>query len=131
MNILIADDNEDVRLLQETVLATEGYTVHSAANGLEALNAFVRAHNEKTPYHLIFLDIEMQGLDGHQVMKKIRQWENSKATSPSAGVKIILLSAGPPPEKILPLLEPGHETWMEKPVTRDRLAQAFKQIHYA
>ena len=78
---------------------------------------------------MIFLDIEMRGLDGPQVMKKIRQWERSKEISLSR-VKIILLSAKPPGANLTALLEPGYETWMKKPVTRDRLAKAFQQIHY-
>ena len=129
MKFLIADAGFDSRKESQTLLSKYG-ECDVAINGLEALNAFVRAHNEKDPYHLIFLDIEMPGLDGHQIMKKIKQWEKSKAISPAGGVKVILLSTGPPPKAITALLEPDHETCMEKPVTRERLAKAFQQIHY-
>jgi CheY-like chemotaxis protein len=129
MKFLIVDAGFNSRKKSQTLLSRYG-ECDVAINGLEALNAFVRAHNEKDSYHLIFLDIEMPGLDGHQVMEKIRQWEKSKAISLAGGVKIILLSTGLPPKAITVLLEPGHETCMEKPVTRARLAKAFQQIHY-
>ncbi len=129
MKFLIVDAGFDSRKKSQILLSGYG-ECDVAINGLEALNAFVRAHNDNDPYHLIFLEIEMQGLDGPQVMGKIRQWERSKAISRAQGAKIILLSTGSPPESVTTLLEPGYETWMEKPVTRDRLAKAFHQIHY-
>ncbi|MCP4721623.1 MAG: response regulator [Desulfobacteraceae bacterium] len=129
MKFLIVDAGFDSRKKSQTLLSGYG-ECDVAINGLEALNAFVRAHNDNDPYHLIFLEIEMQGLDGPHVMKKIRQWERSKAISLAQGAKIILLSTGSPLDSVTTLLEPGYETWMEKPVTRDRLAKAFHQIHY-
>ncbi|MFH2057756.1 MAG: response regulator [Pseudomonadota bacterium] len=66
-----------------------------------------------------------------QILTQIQtQMETNAFSAISLGVKIILLSTGPPPEVILPFLEPGHETCMEKPVTRELLAKAFQQIHY-
>ncbi|MBA3011375.1 MAG: response regulator [Desulfobacula sp.] len=129
MKFLIVDATFDSRKQSQKLLSGYG-ECDVAINGLEALNAFVRAQNEADPYHLIFLDIEMKGLDGLQVMGKIRQWERSKAISPAQGAKIILLSTGPPPETVTKGLTPGYETCMEKPVNRDRLALAFQQIHY-
>lgn len=130
MKFLIVDAGFESRKSSQKILSGYG-ECDVAMNGLEALNAFVRAQNENDPYHLVFLDIKMQDLDGPQVMQKIRQWEKSRGIPLSQGVKIILLSEGSPTENTLALLEPGYETWMEKPVTRERLALAFKQIHYA
>jgi len=67
MNILIADDNEDVRLLQETVLATEGYTVHSAANGLEALKLARYLQPD-----MIISDIMMPEMDGFELCRTVK-----------------------------------------------------------
>ncbi len=129
LKFLIVDADFDSRKKFQKILSHYG-ECDVAFNGLEALNAFARAHHEDDPYHLIFLDMEMQDLEGPQGMKKIRQWEKSRAIPLSQGVKIILLSTEFPPEAITCLLEPGYETCMEKPVTRERLAQAFQQIHY-
>lgn len=129
MKFLIVDTGFGSRKKSQQLLSRYG-ECDVALNGLEALNAFVRAHNEEDPYHLIFLDIEMEGLECPQVLEKIRQWERSKAIFQDRSVKIILLSTGVPPDSVIAHLEPGHETWMVKPVTRDRLAKAFPQIRY-
>jgi two-component system sensor histidine kinase/response regulator len=129
MKFLVVDAEFDSRKKSQKLLSGYG-ECDLALNGLEALNAFVRAHNENDPYHLIFLDIEMKDLDGPQVLKKIRQWENSRAIALSQGIKIILLSAGFPRDNIIDQLAPGYETFMEKPINPAGLARAFKQIHY-
>ncbi|MCP3944339.1 MAG: response regulator [Desulfobacteraceae bacterium] len=129
MKFLIVDAIFESRKQSQKILSGYG-ECDVAINGLEALNAFVKAHRKDDPYHLIFLDIEIQGLNYLQVIKKIRQWERSKAISSSQSIKIVLLSAKFPPKSVLAPLEPGHETWMKKPVTRDRLAKAFQEIYY-
>ncbi len=129
MKFLIVDAEFDTRAASQQLLSAYG-ECHVALNGLEALNAFVRAHRDKDPYHMIFLDIEMEGLGGLQVMEKIRQWESTKAIAPSRGVKIILISSAQVPDSTAALLTPGLETAMERQLSRQSLAQAFKTIHY-
>ena len=128
MKFLVVDAEFDSRKKSQKLLSNYG-ECDLALNGLEALNAFVRAHNENDPYHLIFLDIAMKDLDGTQVLKKIRQWENSRSIALSQSTKIILLSDNFLPDKIIARLEPGYETFMEKPIDTAGLARAFKQIH--
>lgn len=68
MNILIAEDEQDIRELLELHLIKEGYTVFQAGDGISALKIF----NEKS-IDLIVLDIMMPGLDGFKVLKRIRE----------------------------------------------------------
>ena len=44
MNILIAEDEQDIRNLLELHLLKEGYTVFKAVNGLEALDILKKEH---------------------------------------------------------------------------------------
>jgi len=129
MKFLIVDAKFNTRKSSQKLLSQYG-ECDVALNGLEALNAFVRAHRDNDPYHMIFLDIDMDGLDGHQVMKTIRQWEKSKNIDKDREVKIILISGDPIPGEIKAHLTPGLETTMDKRLTRDNLARAFKQINY-
>ena len=129
MKFLIVDAAFETRTASQKLLSAYG-DCHVALNGLEALNAFVRAHRDKDPYHMIFLDIEMEGLGGLQVMEKIRQWESTKAIVPSLGVKIILISSLPVDGATTALLTPGLETTMKRQMSRESLARAFKAIHY-
>ncbi|HID97334.1 MAG TPA: response regulator [Thermodesulfobacteriaceae bacterium] len=80
--ILVVDDEESIHLLYREELEEEGYTVISAMNGEDALNAF----NSEQP-DLIILDINMPGMDGIEVL---RQMKESKPDVP-----VILSSAYP------------------------------------
>jgi len=65
--ILVVEDQAEIRNILEKYLYNEGYNVHVAKDGFEALNQF----NNKT-IHLILLDIMMPGIDGFEVLKEIR-----------------------------------------------------------
>jgi CheY-like chemotaxis protein len=129
MKFLIVDDEFVSRKKAHKILSQYG-ECDVAVNGLEALNAYVRAHNENDPYNLIFLDINMPDLNGNQVMEKIRQWERAKGVALSDAVKIIMMSADGSKETVKAALKKGCEAFLVKPVTRDKLAQAFRQVHY-
>lgn len=68
MNILVAEDEADIRNLLNIHLEANGYTVFPCANGLEALDIF-----EKHQIHLAVLDVMMPVLDGYQVLKRMRE----------------------------------------------------------
>ena len=66
--ILIIDDDEEIRELLEFDIASSGYFVDSAKDGLEGLN---KALNNS--YDLILLDVMMPKMNGFEVCKNIRQ----------------------------------------------------------
>lgn len=68
MNILIAEDEQDIRELLELHLIKEGYTVYQAEDGIKALSLFKTHHID-----LALLDIMMPKMDGFNVLKKIRE----------------------------------------------------------
>lgn len=68
MNILLAEDEQDIRELLELHLSKESYTVFQAEDGLEALKIFKNEHID-----LALLDVMMPGIDGFKVLKKIRE----------------------------------------------------------
>lgn len=68
--ILVVDDEESVRLLYKEELEEEGYSVITAEDGEEALR--------KASLHrpdLITLDIRMPGMDGIEVLHRIREMD--------------------------------------------------------
>ena len=65
--ILVSDDDQNVRFLTRQCLEAEGMTVVEAANGHDALAAFVRERPD-----LVFLDVEMPGMSGLEVCRRIR-----------------------------------------------------------
>src|SRR5919204_2027925 len=68
ITILIVDDEQSTTNTIERYLAQEGYVVHTAADGFAALKA-ARAFRPD----LIVLDIMLPGLDGLEVLRRLRQ----------------------------------------------------------
>ena len=65
--VLVADDSPEMLMTVAALLERAGHTVARAADGQEAL----RAVYERRP-NLVLLDVEMPGLDGWQVLDRIR-----------------------------------------------------------
>ena len=66
--IMIVDDDPDIRELMKIFLEADGYHVHVAADGIQALE---QLHAGARP-DLILLDLMMPRMDGEQFMKEIR-----------------------------------------------------------
>lgn len=66
--ILIADDEDDIRLIIKFALEDKGYKVLTASDGLEALEI---AKNEKVD--LIILDAAMPRMDGYEACKRLKK----------------------------------------------------------
>ena len=66
--ILVVEDQPEIRTIVEKYLLKEGYAVLSAGDGLEALALF----NSST-VHLVLLDVMMPGIDGFEVLSEIRK----------------------------------------------------------
>ena len=65
--ILLVDDEESIHLLYRAVLEEEGYKVHSALTGVNALQKLKIVSPD-----LIILDISMPGMNGIEVLRKIK-----------------------------------------------------------
>lgn len=100
-NILICDDEKDIRAALKIYLTSELYNIIEAQNGLEAVEIA-----EKTQLHLAILDIMMPQMDGIRAMELIRQKNN---------FPILLLTAkGEDTDKVLGL-NMGADDYITKP----------------
>jgi two-component system, response regulator, stage 0 sporulation protein F len=68
--ILVVDDEENIRCLYKEELEEDGFTVDLAKNGSEALDKIAGSRPD-----LVTLDIKMPGMDGIEVLKRIRENE--------------------------------------------------------
>jgi CheY-like chemotaxis protein len=65
--VLVVDDNPLSRKLLNDILSADGYSVRHAASGSEALGAIT-----EEPPDVILLDIMMPGMDGFEVVRRLR-----------------------------------------------------------
>lgn len=65
--ILVVDDDADIRDLLADYFTAEGYSVTPVANGPDALEAL-----RKDPRMLVLLDVGLPGMNGVEVLKRIR-----------------------------------------------------------
>ena len=99
--ILIIDDEPQIRKMLEITLQTNGYLSKSAVSANEGL---IMAANH--PPELILLDLGLPDENGHVVLQKLRQWY----TNP-----IIILSVQKKEEDIIKALDNGANDYLSKP----------------
>ncbi len=72
--ILVADDNDESRLLLLKILTSIGFTIREATNGEEAVQIW-----ESWQPHLILMDMQMPVMDGYQATQQIRFLEEQRS----------------------------------------------------
>ena len=100
-NILICDDERDIRNALKIYLSGEGYGILEAENGVEALEIL-----EREQVHLVLLDVMMPKMDGVSALAKLREKSN---------IPVILLTAkSEDTDKVLGLTV-GADDYVTKP----------------
>lgn len=99
--ILIIDDEPQIRKLLEITLESNEYKVRQASTGKEGI---VSAANH--PPELILLDLGLPGKSGHEVLKELRTWYNKS---------IIILSVQHSEADIVTALDNGASDYLTKP----------------
>ncbi len=108
VRILVVDDDEVTCNLLEEVLSKEGYMVHKALNGREAIEK-----GERRPYDVVLTDIRMLDVDGMQVLRAYRQ------RSPET--IIIMMTAFGSIETAIRAIKEGAYDYVSKPFKLDEI----------
>ncbi len=114
LQILVADDEQVIRLLLRRILEGEGFGVTAVVNGEEAL-----AELKREVPALVMLDVTMPGMNGFQVCKRIREFSN---------VPIVLLSGVDSDEEKALASAAGANEFITKPFFPKELTARIKDI---
>jgi DNA-binding response OmpR family regulator len=115
--ILVVDDTPaNVRLL-EAILTTHGYAVRAATSGTEALGVIA----SDDPPDLVLLDIQMPGMNGFEVCRRIRQSDSLSI------LPIIMITASGGAEK-LAALESGADDFIPRPFDQAELLARVRSL---
>ncbi|MDD3339708.1 MAG: response regulator transcription factor [Lachnospiraceae bacterium] len=113
--ILVVDDDREIVRSLGKLLELEGYEVHKAYNGMEAMDILVS--NE---IHLILLDVMMPQLNGLAALMKIREQNN---------IPVIMLSAKTEESDKVLGLSMGADDYVTKPYnTAELMARVKSQL---
>lgn len=112
--ILVVDDEAQIRKLLDITLRTNGYRVNEAQTAREGL---IKAANH--PPDLILLDIGLPDGSGHDVLLKLREW----FTNP-----VIVLSVLSSEEDIVKALDNGANDYLVKPFRTGELLARIRSV---
>jgi len=107
-HILIIDDEESIRFSLQGILEDEGHEVLGAGSGEEGLEMIEADRPE-----IVFLDIWMPGMDGLEVMDKIKEVQND--------LPVIMISGHGTIETAVKALKQGAFDFIEKPLSLEKV----------
>ena len=127
MRVLIAEDDFVSRKFMLRFLSKYG-ECDITVDGLEAVEAFTIALEENEGYDLVCLDIMMPGLDGYQVLKKIREIEKEKLVPEEKGVKIIMTTALSDGKNVTKAFDLGCTAYAGKPIDQEKFENVLRKL---
>jgi len=117
VKILLADDEEDIKIMTKIYLESRGYEVVTAFDGLDALSL---AESEMPD--LILLDVMMPVIDGFEVARRL------KAGEKTSQIPVVMVSAASQSDTIKRGIEAGAKDYLVKPFDPHRLDALIKSI---
>ena len=112
--VLIVDDAPDTLEIIQKLLAFEGYEILTAQTGEEALK---KAEAEKP--EVVLLDINLPGIDGNEVLRRIRQLDSI--------VSVVMLTAFATVDNAIHALQEGASDFIKKPFENEHLIHMVNQ----
>jgi CheY-like chemotaxis protein len=115
--ILVVEDETDIRGNLARFLRLEGHAVVEAVDGIDGV---ATAQSEKPD--LILCDISMPGLNGYEVLEKLR------ASPETHGIPFVFVSASVEPGKQARGVEMGAKAYVTKPFNLAAMRELIKSL---
>ncbi|MDD4735581.1 MAG: response regulator [Kiritimatiellae bacterium] len=128
LNILVVDDEPVSAKVMKSYLTQYG-TCDVATSGLDAVRqveAFLRS--KSAVYDLICLDINMPGMDGHEVLKNIRALEEDYEIQPSDKARVIMTTLMDDASNVTRAFLNQCEIYLVKPIRRKELLKQLVNL---
>ena len=115
MRILVVEDEQDLCETLAEGLELDGYAVDKCFDGLEAYELIC-----VEPYDLIVLDLNLPGMDGMEVLRKVRKQDKD--------IKILILSARSTVSDKVTGLDEGANDYLAKPFDFEELEARVRNL---
>ncbi len=106
-NILVVEDDRQIRKLMSTTLSSNEYNIECACDGGQAIMAI-----STNKFDIVLLDLGLPDMDGEIVIKKIREWSD---------IPIIVISARGEDSDKISALDNGADDYLTKPFSIEEL----------
>ncbi len=107
-HVLVIDDEESIRAGCGQTLGEQGYRVLTAENGAEGLSLF-----ERESFDIVILDLKMPGIDGMDVLSRIRELD--------PGIVVVVITGYATVESAVEAMKLGAYDFLPKPFTPEAL----------
>ena len=116
-SILAVDDSISVREYLKAALIKHGYDVHLASDGREALQVL-----QKLPFSLVITDLEMPGIDGYELIQRIREQKRAR------NMKLMVITSRAHEDEKKRALNSGAHLFLAKPFSEDELLTSVQHL---
>jgi two-component system, OmpR family, alkaline phosphatase synthesis response regulator PhoP len=117
IKIVVAEDDENSRIILVKTLEKSGYEVLAAPDGTSALELLKRSVPD-----LLISDINMPGMNGLELLKTVRTDENLKS------IRVILLTGRSSDEEVMSGITEGADYYITKPYIPKSVLDAIKMV---
>lgn len=114
-NILVIDDEKNIRLMLMKCLASEGYNVDTAEDGSCGIEMFKQGN-----YDIVLLDMKMPGMNGLEVLKRLKEIDIS--------LPVIMMTAFGTIESAVEAMKLGAVDYIRKPFTPDLIRSEVRSV---
>ena len=114
ISVLTVEDDERIRASVKLALEDEGWTVHEASSGEEAIEVF-----QRTTTDVVLIDIMLPGIDGFELCRNIRKLSD---------VPVVMVTARADTHDVVAGLEAGADDYLTKPFAPKELAARIRAL---
>ena len=112
--VLVVDDDSQMRRAVTNALAARGYSVLTATSGEAALTVMAEESLD-----LVLLDLGLPGIEGHEVIKRLRSWSE---------LPVIVISVRESQEEKVAALDAGADDYVAKPFGMKELLARMRAV---
>jgi PAS domain S-box-containing protein len=120
LDILVVDDNDDVRELLAFFLESRGATVRAVSSTRDALSAVSRARPDA-----MLADLRMPDEDGYSLVRQLRAWERQRQLVPLPTIAVTADASRTDRERAIAA---GYDWHVAKPIDPDALARLISRL---
>jgi PAS domain S-box-containing protein len=120
--ILMVEDNPVNMMIGVALLERWGALVDQADDGPGALKAVDQAYSAGNPFDIVLMDVQMPGMSGHEVTRRLRQRYDRNE------LPVVALTAAALVSEREDAMAAGMNDFLTKPIDADRLRQTLKRV---